>query len=129
VVFTKYVQFLRNVVIDLEDRHYKDPNIDVSEEAKEMAVKQTFEDHFLGPLGKGIPWVQLRGGFRIKYPGNILISSTAMNKQGAHCDPLIEATAALNNDVALMLVAVQKNNLGLSVNLALKRSVLQVKRT
>ncbi len=54
-----------------------------------------------------------------------------MNKQEAHCGALIEATAqALNDDVVtLMLVAVQKHNLGLSVNLALERSVLQFKRT
>ena len=45
-----------------------------------------------------------------------------MNKPGACCGNLIEATAeALNGDiVALMLVAVQKDNLGLSVYLALK---------
>ncbi len=44
--------------------------------------------------------------------------STAMNKQEARCDNLIEATAAaLNEDaVAFMLVAVQKDNLGLCVN-------------
>ncbi len=54
-----------------------------------------------------------------------------MNKQEAHCDALIQATAqALNEDVVtLMLVAVQKDNLGLSVYLALNRSVLQVKGT
>ncbi len=54
-----------------------------------------------------------------------------MNKQEARCDTLIKATAvALNKDaVALMLVAVQKDNLGLSVDLALKRSVLQFRRT
>ncbi len=46
-----------------------------------------------------------------------------MNKQEARCDTLIEATGgALNEDaIALMLVAVQKKNLGLSVKLALKR--------
>ncbi len=54
-----------------------------------------------------------------------------MNKQEAQCDTLIEATAAaLNEDaVALMLVAVQKENLGISVNLALQRSVHQFKGT
>ena len=54
-----------------------------------------------------------------------------MNKQGGRCETLIEATAAaLNEDaVALMLVAVQKDNLGLSVDLALNRSVLQFRRT
>jgi hypothetical protein len=45
-----------------------------------------------------------------------------MEKPAARCDTLIEATAAaLNDDVtALMLVAVQKDNLRLSGNLALK---------
>ncbi len=54
-----------------------------------------------------------------------------MNKQQACCDTLIETTAAtLNEDaLTLMLVTVQKDNLGLCVNLALTRSVLQVKRT
>ncbi len=51
-----------------------------------------------------------------------------MNKGQARCDSLIEATvAALNEDaITLMLLAVQKDNLGLSVGLALKRSVLLV---
>ena len=41
----------------------------------------------------------------------------------SRCDSLIEKTAmALNEDtVALMLLAVQKNNLGLSVKTALRR--------
>ena len=53
-----------------------------------------------------------------------------MNKGEARCDSLLETTAAaLNEDaVTLMLLAVQKDNLGLSVNLALKRSVLQYRR-
>ena len=54
-----------------------------------------------------------------------------MNKQEAHCDTLIEETAAaLSEDaVALMLLAVQKENLGWSVNLALQRPVHQFKGT
>jgi len=62
-VFTKYDQFLRNVGIDLEDRNYEDPSIDVSKEAKEKVTKDRFEEHFLYPLGEGVPWVRLRGGF------------------------------------------------------------------
>jgi len=64
---------LRNVGIDLEDHHDEDPSIDVSKEAKETAAKEIFEEHFLGSLSEDIPWVQMRGGFRIKFPGNILI--------------------------------------------------------
>ncbi len=54
-----------------------------------------------------------------------------MNRPEARCDSLIEATAAaLNGDaVALMLVAMQKDNLGLGVSLALKRSVHKFKGT
>ncbi len=54
-----------------------------------------------------------------------------MNKKEAHCHSLIEATAvALSGDaVSFMLIAVQKDNLRLSVNLTLKWSVLQFKRT
>jgi len=62
-VFTKYDQFLRNVEIDMED---EDPSIDLSEEAKGKAAKELFEEHFLGPLGEGVPWVRMRGGFRVK---------------------------------------------------------------
>ena len=72
-MFTKYDQFLRNVGIDLEDRHDEDRSINVSKKAKTREAKKIFKRHFLGPLGEGIPWVQLRGGFRTKYPGNILI--------------------------------------------------------
>jgi len=73
-VFTKYDQFLRNVGIDLEDHHYEDPSIDASKEAKETAAKAIFEEHYLGPLVEGVPWVTLRGGFKTKYSGNILMS-------------------------------------------------------
>ncbi len=54
-----------------------------------------------------------------------------MNKPEACCDNLIEMTAVgLNKDViALMLVAVLKDNLGLSVNITLKWSVHQFKDT
>ena len=46
-----------------------------------------------------------------------------MHRQNAHCDDLIEKTAiALNEDVVtLMLLAVQKGNLELSVKVALNR--------
>ena len=54
-----------------------------------------------------------------------------MDMEETRCDTLIEATAAALNEevVALMLVAVQKDNVGLSGNLALKRRVHQFKGT
>ena len=52
-----------------------------------------------------------------------------MNKEVARCNILTEATAAaLSEDIiALMLIAVQKDNLGFSVKLALERSAHQFK--
>ncbi len=69
-MFTKYDQFLRNVEIDMED---EDQSIDLSEEAKKKAAKEIFEEHFLDPLGKGVPWVRLRGGFRVKFLDKLLM--------------------------------------------------------
>ncbi len=73
MVFTKYDQFLIDVRIDLEDHNYEDPSIDISKEAQEKAAKEIFEEHYLRPLGKGVPWVRLRGGFRVKYLGKLLM--------------------------------------------------------
>jgi hypothetical protein len=45
-----------------------------------------------------------------------------MHKDGSHCGDLIEKTAgALDDAVLLMLVAVQRNNVELSVKLAWTR--------
>ena len=53
----------------------------------------------------------------------MLIFFEEMNLKDSHCDELIEKTAAaLNEDVvALMLLAVQRSNLELSVKTALNR--------
>ncbi|KAH8995784.1 hypothetical protein EDB86DRAFT_2804379 [Lactarius hatsudake] len=100
VVFTKYDQFRRNVQIHLEDFGSLDDNV------FDVADKQ-FKEHYLGPLGDDIRWVRLE----------------KMNRQNMRCDELIETTAAALNDdiVGLMLVAVQRGNLELSVKTALER--------
>ncbi len=49
------------------------PSIILSEEVKEKAAKEIFEEHFLDPLGEGVPWVQLRGGFRAKCLDKLLM--------------------------------------------------------
>ncbi|KAH9022601.1 hypothetical protein EDB84DRAFT_494086 [Lactarius hengduanensis] len=100
VVFTKYDQFLRNVQIHMEDFGSPDDNV------FDVADKQ-FQEHYLGPLGDDIRWVRLE----------------KMNKQNMGCDELIETTAtALNDDiVGLMLLAVQRGSLELSVKTALNR--------
>jgi len=104
VVFTKYDQFLRNIEMHLFDypNEYPDSNV------AEVAEKQ-FQEHYMHPLGDDIKFVQLK----------------RMHMQNSRCDDLIEKTAtALNDDiVALMLLAVQRDNLQLSVKAALKRAL------
>ncbi|KAH9168578.1 hypothetical protein EDB89DRAFT_1580181 [Lactarius sanguifluus] len=100
VVFTKYDQFQRNVQIHMEDFGSPDDNV------SDVADKQ-FEEHYLRPLGDNIRSVRLE----------------KMHRQNMGCEKLIETTAAaLNNDVVgLMLLAVQRGNLELSVKTALNR--------
>ncbi|KAI9432369.1 hypothetical protein H4582DRAFT_1821141, partial [Lactarius indigo] len=100
VVFTKYDQFLRNVQIHMEDFRSPDDNV------SGVAEKQ-FEEHYLRALDNGVRFVRLE----------------KMHKQNMGCDKLIETTAAALNDdiVELMLLAVQRGNLELSVKRALKR--------
>ncbi|KAN0140830.1 hypothetical protein V8E53_001274 [Lactarius tabidus] len=97
-VFTKYDQFLFNVEMDVLDDPDKYPD---STNVAQVAEKR-FQDHYLRPLGDGVRYVQL---------------------ESDHCKNLVEKTAeALNEDaVALMLLTVQKSNLELSVNMALRR--------
>ena len=53
-VFTKYDQFLRNVKMDVLDDPDKYPDRSVTEVAKEL-----FQEHYLGPLGDDVSYVQL----------------------------------------------------------------------
>ncbi|KAH9029723.1 GTP-binding protein [Lactarius hengduanensis] len=99
-VFTKYDQFRRNVQIYVEDFGSPDDNV------FDVADKQ-FQEHYLCPLGKEVRYVRLE----------------KMHMQNMRCDELIETTAAALNDdiVGLMLLAVQRGDLKLSVKTALKR--------
>ncbi|KAF8261834.1 hypothetical protein EI94DRAFT_1809680 [Lactarius quietus] len=106
VVFTKYDQFLFNVEMDVDDDPDKYPDGDVSEEAKKR-----FQEYYLRPLGNDDRYVRLE----------------KMNMKESHCNELIEKTAAALEDdvVALMLLAVQKGNIELSVKTALSRVYAQ----
>ncbi|KAF8266000.1 hypothetical protein EI94DRAFT_1803644 [Lactarius quietus] len=104
-VFTKYDQFLCNVEMDMQDESEDPdnyPDSDVSAEAEKR-----FQDHYLGPLGNDVKYVRLEN----------------MHMNDNRCDGLVEKTAAaLNEDtVALMLLAVQRGNIELSVKTSLSR--------
>ncbi|KAH9165308.1 hypothetical protein EDB89DRAFT_1858455, partial [Lactarius sanguifluus] len=100
VVFTKYDQFWQNVRIYVEDFGSPGDNI------FDVAEKQ-FQQHYLLPLGDGVKFVRLE----------------KIHRQNIGCNRLIETTAAALNDniVGLMLLAVQRGNLELSVKRALNR--------
>ena len=53
-VFTKYDQFLRNVTMDVSD----DPDKYLGRSASAVA-NELFQEHYLGPLGDDVAYVQL----------------------------------------------------------------------
>ena len=121
-MFTKYDQFLRNVEMHLLDYPSDYPDCRTVPEA----AKRQFEEHYLHPLGDDVRYVQLESGFRVKWQCYKLTPqycSTEMHRQNGHCDDLIQKTAGAldENVVALMLLAVQNDNLKLSVKVALNR--------
>ncbi|KAN0126343.1 hypothetical protein V8E53_015132 [Lactarius tabidus] len=101
-VFTKYDQFLFNVEMDVSDDPDKYPDSTVAQVAENR-----FQDFYLHPLGDDVRYVLLE----------------KMHIKDSRCDNLVVKTAeALNEDaVVLMLLAVQKSNLDLSVKIALSR--------
>ena len=106
--------------------HLLDYPSDYPDSSVSEAAMSLFEEHYLHPLGDDVNYVRLESGFRVKCQVYKLTSqccSTKMHRQNGHCDDLIEKTAAaLNEDaVILMLLAVQKGNLELSVKVALNR--------
>ncbi|KAF8256609.1 hypothetical protein EI94DRAFT_290326 [Lactarius quietus] len=72
-----------------------------------QVAENLFQDHYLHPLGNDAKYVRLE----------------KMHMKDSRCDGLVKETAAaLNEDtVALMLLAVQRGNIDLSVNTALNR--------
>ncbi|KAF8260962.1 hypothetical protein EI94DRAFT_1811020 [Lactarius quietus] len=101
-VFTKYDQFLFNVEMDVSDFPDKYPVGD-----EHQVAEKRFQDHYLHPLGDDVKYVRLE----------------KMHRRDSRCDVLVEETAAALNEeaVALMLFAVQRGNIELSVKAALRR--------
>jgi hypothetical protein len=101
-VFTKYDQFLRNVAMHLADYPNDYPDSNVSGVAEKL-----FQEYYLHPLGDDFRHVRLE----------------KMHRPNSHCDELmLNTAAALNEDiVALMLLALQRDNLEFSVKIALNR--------
>jgi len=100
-VFTKFDQFKRDIRMKLADEG-RDRDIDLDAETENI-----FNRHYLAMLNGPPPFIRLE----------------KMQKHGQQCLGLIEMTANALSDsaVALMLVAVQRDNLELSIKQAVRR--------
>jgi hypothetical protein len=113
-VFTKFDQFKREVRMKLEDRH-GDPAL------LDKEVERIFNEHYLALLDGYPPFVRLESEYfvnRLVYCANFCPAE--MHKLGQPCTELIEITAnALSGaTIALMLAAVQRDSMELSIKQA-----------
>ena len=116
-LFTKFDQFRREVRMKLED-HHRDPETDL-----EVEMESIFNEHYLASLEGPPPFIRLESESFVNqlnmYHANFC--PVEMHKPGQRCMGLIEITAkALSTGVALILLAVQKNNLELNIKHAVE---------
>jgi hypothetical protein len=122
-VFTKCDQFKRETIFRLEDQ-----GLDASTNPALLnaEVERTFSEQYLAKLMGSGPVVRLES--ENCWPASLPVCyanscSTGMHKPGQKCAELIEKTGneLSSGVVALMLLAVQKDNLELSINQAVRR--------
>jgi len=125
-LFTKYDQFKHDIKMKLEDEGEDEDDHLLAEADINTEVKRVFEQQYLMRLcASGPPpfiCLESEDFVMIKlYFANFC--AAGMHKDGQQCTDLIELTAnSLSGGVvALMLVAVQKDNLELSINQAIKQ--------
>ena len=117
-VFTKHDQFRRNLKIKLEDQR-RDPAL------LDVEVESVFSQHYLASLTGPPPFIRLESKdllcYRTMYYTNLY--PAGMHKTDQRCNGLIELTANTlsGGAVALMLLAVQRDSLELSINQAIRR--------
>lgn len=105
-------------LVDYPNEH-PDTSLSVSDVAEEH-----FQEYYLRHLPGDVKFVLLESEFRFDCQDYMLLMFLAeMHRKNMRCDDLIEETAmALNENVlALMLSAVQRGNVELSVKIALHR--------
>ena len=116
-VFTKYDQFKRDIKMKLEDEG-RDPDTHFDTE-----VKSVFDRYYLASLSGPPPFVRLESeNFFQAIQTHVNSCPVGMHKHDQRCTDLIEATAnALSGAaVTLMLIAVQRDILELSVKKAVE---------
>jgi len=116
-VFTKYDQFKYNIHMKLTEEDH-DPETQLN-----TKVESVFNEHYLGSLSGHPTFVCLESEDFVDQFTPILISVlVGMHRSDQWCTDLIEVTAdALNGGiVALLLIAIQRNDLELNVKQAIK---------
>jgi hypothetical protein len=116
-VFTKYDQFKRNIKMKLEDGNCDPALLDTE-------VEKIFEEQYLAHLSGSPRCVRLESEYCVE-PTNMYgtnVCHAGMHKNTQRCTDLIEMTAdtLAGGAVALILLAVQKNNLELNIKQAIK---------
>ena len=123
MVFTKYDQFRRETIFRLEDQGLAtgtDPALLNAE------VERIFNEEYLAKLTGSPPVVRLKSeNYRLASMCYANFCPAGMHKRGQQCNELIEKTAdeLSGGVVSLMLLAVQKDNLELSIKQAVQRHV------
>jgi hypothetical protein len=117
-VFTKYDQFRREVRMKLEDQQ-RDPETDLDGE-----MESIFKQYYLvSPQGPP-PFIRLESEdfvdqLDMHYAN---FGPVEMHRPGQACTGLIEMTAkAVSSGAALILLAIQKDNLELNIKYAVER--------
>ena len=121
VLFTKYDQFKRNIKMKLEDEAYEGRDLGTH---SDIEVESVFNDHYLTHLGGTPPFFRLESEYFFQpIHTHHNFCPADMHKPDERCSDLIDVTAnTLSGGVAaLMFMAVQRNNLELSVRQAIKR--------
>ena len=116
-VFTKYDQFKRDIRMKLEDEG-RDPDTHFHTE-----VESVFDQYYLKHLSGPPPFVRLESAdFLYAIHAHLNFCPIGMHKHDQPCTDLIEVTAnALSKGVvALMLLAVQRDNLEVNVKKAIE---------
>jgi hypothetical protein len=126
-VFTKYDQYKRDIKIKLED---EGSDADTTHHLDlDAETERIFEEQFLAHLKGSPPFVRLESEdfYLFCYLDRICYTNfhpgVEMHKDGQRCIELIEKTAneLSGGAAALILLAVQKGNLELSIKQAIRR--------
>jgi hypothetical protein len=121
-VFTKYDHFKRDVRFKLEDQG-RDPTNNSA--LLKTEVEKVFEEQYLANLKRSAPFVRLESENFVNLLGMCYnnFCPTGMHKHDQKCTELLEETVnqLSGSIVALMLLAVQKDNLELNIKEAVRR--------